>query len=200
MPPSRSPEHSTLIRKADMPAERITPQWMIEQGCTSTLASRFYAKVNCNGPIPSHCPELGACHLWTANSTHGYGLISIYGYKGSVAKRAHRVAWMLAKGPIPPNTFVLHHCDNPPCVNPNHLFLGNSLLNVRDMIAKGREKHSPLKGEANGSSKLTWNEVREIRRLNKAGLSTCKLGLQFGVSCSTIQWITSGKHWVEDHG
>jgi hypothetical protein len=79
-----------------------------------------------------------ACWEWTANrSTAGYGHIKKGGRQGEQLG-AHRVSWELHNGPIPPGLFVCHHCDNPRCVRPDHLFLGTTTDNVRDAICKGR--------------------------------------------------------------
>lgn len=101
-----------------------------------------------NGPNPSaHSPVEGRfwskvlkgtdqeCWLWNASRIKdGYGKFSVSG----VYQQSHRISWQLTNGPIPDGLCVLHRCDNPPCVNPNHLFLGTNLDNVRDMFAKGR--------------------------------------------------------------
>lgn len=90
------------------------------------LGDRFWSKVD----------RSGDCWTWTASRTrHGYGRI---GLGHDRVETAHRVSWMLANGPIPEGVFVCHRCDNPPCVRPDHLFLGTALDNIRDMIAKGR--------------------------------------------------------------
>jgi len=101
-----------------------------------TLAERFAAKVNRDGPIPSHRPELGPCHIWTGARQGKYGAIRL-GKRGSKVKRAHVVAFFLAHGRWP-DPCALHHCDVPLCANVAHVFEGTKLANVRDMIAKGR--------------------------------------------------------------
>lgn len=86
----------------------------------------------------------GECRVYaSAADKDGYGLFQVHGY----AMRAHRVAWMLWRGEIPDGMFVLHRCDNPPCCNPDHLFLGTSRDNIDDMLRKGRQ----AKGERHGS-------------------------------------------------
>jgi len=101
------------------------------------LADRLWEKVNRDGPVPPHCPELGPCWIWTrAANKAGYGKIGSGEGAGTLA--THRVSWELTNGRVPDGLFVLHRCDNPPCCNPAHLFLGTSRDNTQDMIAKGR--------------------------------------------------------------
>jgi len=104
------------------------------------------------------------CWLWTAalNKNNGYGVIGLGGRGHANTKAAHRVSYKLHIGPIPEKLYVLHKCDNPPCVNPDHLFLGTQLDNMDDMIAKGRN----CKGEAIGTAKLTEKDVLKIRSLD----------------------------------
>lgn len=100
-------------------------------------SERFWPKVNKAGPAPEHRPELGPCWEWTAGQApHGYGAFAIGGREGAVG--AHRFAYELLVGPIPDGLSVLHHCDNPPCCNPAHLFLGTRAENMYDAIAKDR--------------------------------------------------------------
>ena len=94
------------------------------------LTDRFWSKVDTSGE----------CWTWTADlDDHGYGRLGI-GRKR--IEPAHRVAWTLANGPIPEGLRVLHHCDNPPCVRPDHLFLGTQADNMADMMAKGRARNA----------------------------------------------------------
>lgn len=99
------------------------------------VADRFWSKVDKDGPIPAHAPELGPCWVWTAAvGPHGYGMFRI----GGTMRRAHRVAYGLGHGVDPSEAGVLHRCDNTACVRPTHLFLGDQLANHQDRIAKGR--------------------------------------------------------------
>ena len=130
------------------------------------------------------------CHIWNASKTEkGYGRISINGS----ARRAHRVAWELANGPIPKGMFVMHSCDNPSCVNAAHLSIGTPRDNTNDMLRKGRS----AKGERHSQAKLTASDVSQIRSLRKAGVMIKEIAGRFGVSESHISTIMSGRVWKE---
>lgn len=103
-----------------------------------TLLERFFAKVDKDGPVPAHAPELGPCWVWTGGLTSaGYGEIKVDG----VVLLAHRVAWWIAHGYMPPaDREVAHRCDNPPCIRPSHLFLATQTENWLDAQAKGRSR------------------------------------------------------------
>lgn len=95
------------------------------------VVSAFWAKVDKSAGAD-------ACWIWTACRDHkGYGQLRIH----SKSILAHRYAYILEHGEIPDGMFVCHHCDNPSCVNPTHLFLGTNTDNVHDMMAKGRNMH-----------------------------------------------------------
>lgn len=108
---------------------------------------------------------------------------------------AHRYSWEITYGPIPDGLFVCHHCDNPRCVRPDHLFLGTPLANARDMARKGRKAIVSLPGERHPGSKLTDDAVREIRRRRSLGETTRRLGAEFGVSGPLISYIANRKAW-----
>lgn len=153
-------------------------------------ADRFWPRVDKQGPVPEHRPELGPCWLWTGpvNRVLGYGITTI----NYVKHYAHRLAWEVQKGPIPPDTLVCHHCDNRLCVNADHLFLGTIADNINDMHAKGRN----VKGEAAPWSKLSAKDVGEIRKLYAAGGITHKqLAERFGVTRPNITKILNNSRW-----
>lgn len=122
---------------------------------------------------------------------------------------AHRVSWEIHNGPIPKGKWVLHKCDNPPCIRPKHLFLGTRLDNVRDMEMKGRrsaargEKHGrstkPERntvGERNRHAKLTDDQVREIRKIASVeSIAYVDLAKRFGVGDVAISRIVNRKTW-----
>jgi len=108
---------------------------------------------------------------------------------------AHRVAWVIAYGQIPDNLCVCHQCDNPSCVNPNHLFLGTYEDNNQDRVRKGRSAR--VVGENNPAAKLNKLQVIEIRYLRKLGFSQKYIARIFNVGKSTIGRIDRGTHWKE---
>ncbi len=148
-----------------------------------TMDERFWPKVAKRGP--------NDCWLWTAGTASGgYGKIRASGSRQMLV--AHRVSWELANGPIPDGLCVLHRCDNPPCVNPGHLFLGTLADNSADMAAKGRARTSNQKGEANGNAKLSKAQVHEIRadpRFQRV------IAADYNVSRTAVSGIKSGANW-----
>jgi len=129
-----------------------------------------------------------ACWNWIRSTLRGgYGKTE---RKRGKAFSAHRAAWELTYGPIPKGMLVLHHCDNPRCVNPKHLWLGTQKDNVHDAFSKGRRHGRP--GESNPIHKLTEQEVLEIR---DSALSQCALAGMHGVSPSLISRIQHGERW-----
>jgi len=107
---------------------------------------------------------------------------------------AHRVAWVKAKGPIPEGMQVLHGCDNPPCWNVEHLFLGTHQDNMRDRNAKGRQGRP--RGSTNGNALLDEDKVREIKAyLSQDRYSLAELADMYGVVKPTIVHIKMGRTW-----
>lgn len=165
----------------------------------SNVARRFWALVDKDGPngcwIWSRCKrsdEYGRFSVGTRKWVLRYGLIQ--------RSKTHRIAYALTFGPIPDGMDVLHHCDNPPCCNPNHLFLGTDVDNVRDKLDKGRE--NPQCGSDNGSSKLNEVIVLQLRRRYATGrYSVTQLVAwlmathQLKIHGSTIKGVLRGKRW-----
>jgi predicted XRE-type DNA-binding protein len=148
---------------------------------------KFWSKVDIQTP--------DKCWEWQGSCTpQGYGQCWIpeIGYIG-----AHRMAYILTMGPIPDGLLIYHHCDNPSCVNPDHLFCGTHADNQADCKAKGRQFNGGSeahRGEIN--SKLTENEIREIRLLLKEGRQTHQeIAIKYRISKVAIDQISSGQNW-----
>jgi len=123
---------------------------------TSKDVERFWSKVDKSGGED-------ACWIWMGYTGIGYGQI-LWGKRQIVS---HRIAWTLTYGDIPNDLLVLHKCDNPPCVNPKHLFLGTNQDNVDDKMRKGR--YHAVYGEKHGKHKLTDLQVSEVRQRYSSG-------------------------------
>jgi hypothetical protein len=171
-----------------MPAYKPRPR--------GSLAERLWSKIR----------KTDTCWEWTGSiDGGGYGhLYSGVGGKGGTLLKAHRVVWELTYGSIPDGLWVLHKCDNRACVRPDHLFLGTHADNMADMKAKGRgvtgdrngtHTHPErCRGEAKGSSRLTADQVREIRVIGSA-ISLKKLASRYGVGQTAIWDILHGVTW-----
>ena len=152
------------------------------------LEIRFWNNVNKEGPVH---PLLGTrCWLWLGyKDKDGYGETSIE----RKSKRAHHAAFFLMHGHFP-SPQGLHRCDNPPCVNPDHIFEGGALENNTDCWNKGRAKRA--KGEKHGGAKLTAENIKQIRNLYATGGITHKLlAHQFNATEKNIQQIITRKRW-----
>lgn len=168
------------------------------------LRARFFASIS----ITEGCWEWQNSRL-----AGGYGQIKVMGK----SRLAHRVSYELAHGPIPDGLYVLHHCDNPPCVRPDHLFLGTARDNIRDCLSKRRGpdpqkraliyRHSGddhwtrqhpdriARGSGHGRSKLTEDDVRTIRQLRSEGWTLDRLAVRFGVRLTNIHAIVRRDTW-----
>lgn len=147
------------------------------------IEKRFKRKLAPGGPDD--------CWEWTGQRDRGYGNVVFGRAKRSL--RAHRLAYVLHNGMIPEYlngmlACVLHRCDNPPCCNPKHLFLGTNTDNIDDMMRKNRQN----KGENSGRAKLTDENVLAIRAATK---DIGKLHTVYGVSPGTIMMVRSGNSW-----
>ena len=144
------------------------------------IGDRFWARTDKGGA--------GGCWIWTG--THiksGYGTLSVNG----VPAYAHRLSLELHGTTVPQGALVLHACDNPPCVNPAHLFLGTDADNIADKVGKGRHIHA----DTHPNAKLRSDDVREIRELLSTGMSQTAIGVRYGVHQSVISFIKSGRLW-----
>lgn len=135
------------------------------------------------------------CWEWTASLTAaGYGQMRFRGTR----ELSHRVSWVLFRGEIPKDSnvyatkHVLHTCDNPKCVNPDHLYLGDQQRNALDSVERGRWGQRGCKGEAHGKAVLTEEQVRTIRQ---SKLKAAELAALYGVSISSIRHIIHRRSW-----
>ena len=162
------------------------------------VADRFWSHVDKR--------DAGECWLWRGGRDYGgYGAFKARA-SGYYQCRAHRFSWILANGAVPDGLWVLHRCDNPPCCNPSHLFLGTHDDNMADMVRKGR----PARGDRNGScvhpesrqrgeghplSKLNAEQVREIRALRAGGATLAYVAARFGVTARNVSAIYRRHTW-----
>lgn len=148
---------------------------------------RFWLQVNKRGPI--HPTLKTRCWEWTGNLTGSkpfkYGCI----YVDNKGIRSHRFSWMIHFGDLLPEIKVCHHCDNPKCVNPQHLFIGTSQDNAIDMVSKGRQ--NDIVGEMNGNAILTNEDVLSIRRRFKLKHHIGPLRRSFG-------WVSNARMLAQE--
>lgn len=133
----------------------------------------------------------------------GYGYGFLHGgplhHTGARWVKAHRIAWEVEHGePIPDGEFILHHCDNPPCCNPAHLYLGSKRDNARDRTGRGRGKENRQRGENNDNAKLSEADVRaiivELQKIPRRSQAT--IAAQFGVQQQQVSRIMHRKSWA----
>lgn len=153
----------------------------------SKLEHRFWNKVN----------KMNSTECWNWNAAlnkNGYGWFAFNTKTGSTY--AHRVAALLSGiiDSIDCKLHVLHSCDNPKCCNPDHLFAGTNFDNVKDRVSKDRTVSPQLWGDQNGASKLTNDQIKEIRiQYKDCGLSQSKIAAMFGVKQPQISRIVNGQ-------
>jgi hypothetical protein len=156
-----------------------------------TLAQRLWSKC---------VPARGGCIVWTGSAVpRGYGRLWMSEKGGK--EYTHRISWILHNGPIPRGMSVLHRCDNPPCVRPDHLFLGSQADNVCDMVRKGRSctgnrngarthRDRLAQGERHWRSVLSDDQRSAIRELYSGPqrLRICDIAKRFGVGRGAVRW------------
>lgn len=165
------------------------------------FASRFWTKVDTAGPVPAHRPELGPCWVWTGTRLKaGYGKIRADAPSREVLL-AHRVSFEIHHGPIPAGWYVLHACDTPPCIRPDHLTAGPGTENMRDAQAKGRTAGfiaRPRRGAAHHKAKLTATDVATIReRHARGGVTYRDIARDYGVNEATISRVVRRLNWAD---
>lgn len=152
------------------------------------IVTRFWKSVKRN---KSGCWEWGG-----SKDGNGYGMLSTK--KGKAAVKAHRLSWTIHFGEILHGLFVCHACDNPGCVNPDHLLLGTHRANIEDMKQKGRQQRVSRPGEKNNSALLTNKEAKKIRELYKTGEYTYEaLSVIFPVKYASIEKIVRNESYFD---
>jgi len=153
-----------------------------------TNEEKFWEKVNIRN---------NGCWEWLAQKDKdGYGTFMLSSNKGQKRTRAHRYSWVLHFGDVPKEKFVLHKCDNPPCINPNHLFLGTAKDNTQDMVKKHRYGYNNIGGENHPNAKLNNQKVKQIKELwNSKQYTQIELGRMFDVGNKQINLIINNKAW-----
>lgn len=154
-------------------------------------AERFWPRVDKTGGTE-------ACWPWTGGRGGKYGSFALT-HHTSVG--AHCMAWALANGPIPNGMMVLHSCDNPPCCNPAHLFIGTHSDNMKDAAAKGRlalQQRGRIQratGTRHHNSRLTEDNVREIRRRAADGETQREIARRFSITQPAVGYIVRREQW-----
>ena len=162
-------------------AQKLRPRRKTPRLTPEVFAARFWSKVNKSGPVPAHCPELGACWIWTAyRNPYGYGEVGRSNPRR--VECSHRVAWELEQGPAG-ELCVLHKCDRPSCVRPEHLFLGTRTENMVDKVRKGRQHRG---------SRLPHGTAATIRELARSGLSHRKIAHRVGHGREAVALVLKG--------
>lgn len=159
---------------------------------TDAIADRFWRKVEVAG--------YNDCWIWHgATNSKGYGRFCLHGRR----IQAHRVAWSLYHDEDPGELLVCHNCDNPPCCNPGHLFIGTAHDNTQNMMDKGRgvgprrppRRRGPHRGETHYKANLSEAQVLDIRRLRSSGMRTKDIARIFDITVSHVSSITRRYIW-----
>ena len=176
-----APDKSHRDRSLRMPHD----QFILDRH--EVFMERFLAKIE----------VVGECWLWIGAKQNprrsqpvGYGVMVVCP-RPRYAMLAHRLSWVFHHGLIPEGLGVLHKCDNPPCVNPDHHFLGDQKDNMEDCVTKGRKEY----GENHSRATLTESKVLEIRRLADSGVGLPEIASRFNSPHPTIWAVAKRKSW-----
>jgi HNH endonuclease len=174
---------TATLAKRQQAVQALTPsekRWLSRR---TPVTERVWLWITRRGP--DDCWEWAA-----ARSPRGYGKLAV----DRKHWRAHRLVWTLTHGEIPSGMVVCHRCDNPPCCNPSHLFLGTDADNLKDARDKGRLIVS-RPGETNGWAKLNADQVRELRRLRASGWTLARLAAKYQIAFQTVSNIARRDVW-----
>ncbi len=165
-------------RQSPIPPPRPTPE------------QRFWAKVDKHGPVPLACPDLGPCWMWTGSRRRsGHGQFAV---RRGLTVPASEFSLQLVCGYFAPERLITcHRCDNPPCVNPSHLYYGTYQDNANDAWARGR---MPV-GSQRAAARMTEAQVVELRERYAAGADLRLLAAEYGVATSTAHLTVLGHKW-----
>jgi len=190
------------INNGEIPINATINQICGDRGCIRpdhlVLGKPGHAKTDIKKRFWAKVAKSDDCWNWIASlDSNGYGQF-VAEENGKIKHyRAHRFSWILHFGEIPKGngyhgTCVLHKCDNPKCIRPDHLFLGSNSDNIKDMMLKGRHVSAPPTGESSPFAKLTNNQVLSIRASDK---KRNELAKEYGVHHNTIANIKLGRKW-----
>lgn len=135
-----------------------------------------------------------SCWLWTGQKRNGYGEFRLIPTRQGIRELAHRISYAIHSGPIPKGMFVCHKCDNPPCVNPDHLFLGTSKDDNQDRHRKGGYVNQP-QGENHFNVFLTEAQVRAIHDRYVPNKNSPELAAEFGIDKRYVWLIGTERRW-----
>lgn len=179
------------------PADEI-PAGYCQCGCGGKTKPKRFIAGHARQPVEERFWRMAVkgenpndCWGWSGGlSRQGYPNFKAH-CRGVWVFQAHRYSYLLHHGDIPPGHVVRHTCDNPACTNPAHLLVGTHADNCADKVARGRS----TRGERHPHSKLTEDNIREIRRLDAEGLPRKQIARRFGVDTGTLRAIFSGRTW-----
>lgn len=170
-----------------MPSQRARVK-----SCSKLCAARHRARPNQTALFWGRVQKSDGCWEWQGRRDHGgYGRFDVGPRGANKPLLAHRISWEMANGPIADGLHVCHKCDNPPCVNPAHLFLGTNADNVADAVRKRRHTF----GETKHFAKLTEADVLSIRARRASGEELQHIANDHGVTASTVSNIALRKSW-----
>ncbi|MES2910555.1 MAG: HNH endonuclease [Pseudomonadota bacterium] len=144
----------------------------------------------------SKVDEATGCINWTSTTRNGYGSLMVGSRSDGTSRtaKAHRLAYEIENGPIPEGLHICHRCDNPACINPQHLFAGTRQDNTDDREAKGR--NNPPRGEKQAHAKLSEVDILAIRRLRASGHIFAEIAERFDIDKSTARRAAKGQSWI----